>query len=700
LVAAIGLFPVQIVYPPGASLVRFTRLLQSPAISPMSDHFVVCGLGSLGQHCVATLKEFGVVVSGIDLIEPTDWEITNLPALLSPFVRGDCRQPQTLEQAGVCQCRAVLLVSSDERVNIEAAFAVRLLTSTARIIVRSSKQNLNQLVNSHLGDFVAFEATQLSAPAFAIAALGSEMRGFINLAGSLLQVKKVQITRNHPWCDRRTLQDLNSSNRRVLSHIPAQAALPTEFHTWQPDQQVQAGDLVAYVEITEGVAAPGKSAANQQKAKLTPRGMLRQVRDRLSRNGLKQTLISFWHSTAEQQSKRVLLVVGAVVLTVFLIGLMILKLAYPQHTWLMLLYTVGVMLLGAYDTVFGVFDPASSIPIWLRFMNLGYMMVGTASIAVLYALLTERLLAAKFQLPKKRPELPTQDHVVLIGLGRVGQRVATFLQQMKQPIVGVSTQSLDASILPQMPLVVGDLTSALTKVNLETARSVVVVTDDEMANLEIGLMAHEANPACAIAMRVFNPQFGESISQLVPFAKVLSAYALSAEAFVVTAFGENVLGLIRLNEQTVLVTEYQIVAGDTLHNLILSEVAYGYGVVPILHQRERDLPRLMPSEDMQLRAGDRLVLLATIDGLQQIERGDRILPNCWVQVEQALAKDAIFDGERVITRVVGCTINEANQLMKQLPQRLAIPLYRHQAQRLVRELRKAQVIANVVPTGS
>jgi Trk K+ transport system NAD-binding subunit len=585
-------------------------LLEPQSTAP--DHFVVCGLGSLGQHCVATLQEFSVVVSGIDVVEPTDWEITNLPALLETFVRGDCRQPNILEQAGIRQCRAVLLVTSDERVNIEAAFAVRLLNPTARLIVRSSKQNLNQLVNAHLGDFVAFEATQLSAPAFAIAALGSKMRGFISLAGLVLRVIKVQISDDHPWCDRR-LAELNTSTRRILSHIPAHTALPTQFHTWQADRSLQAGDWVAYVEVTESgtdLTAKVMPAPAPKKAKFTLKGWLR--RDRLSHRYLKHKLQSLWQSTAEQQSKRVLIVVGIVVLTVFLVGLIMLKIAYPEQSWPVLLYTVSVMLLGAYDAVFGIFDPASAIPLWLRFMNLGYMMVGTASIAVLYALLTERLLAAKFQLPKKRPALPTQDHVVLIGLGRVGQRVATFLQQLKQPLVGVSMVPLDSSILPHMPLVVGDLASVLTKVNLATARSVVVVTDDEMANLEIGLMTHAANPACAIAIRVFNPQFGDSISQLVPYAKVLSAYSLSAEAFVATAFGENVLSLIRLNEQTVLVTEYQIATGDSLHDLLLSEIAYGYGVVPISHQREQEPARLMPSDDLRLRAGDRLVLLATI----------------------------------------------------------------------------------------
>ncbi len=662
------------------------------------DRFIVCGLGSLGQHCVAALKEFGVVINGIDAIEPTEWEIDRLPQMLSTFVRGDCRQPHILELAGIDDCRGIFLVTNDERINIEAAFAIRLLNPKVRLIVRSSKQNLNQLVNTYLGDFIAFEATQLSAPAFAIAALGSEMRGFINLPESLLRVVKVPIGDDRSWANRRTLADFSSSTRRILSHIPPNTPLPTKFHTWEPNRRIQTGDLLAYVEVIDrniesdpiAVKLPPKST---KKSKLTLKKILRQ----LSQKYFQQSFKSLWQSTEKQQSNRVLIVTSLFTLTVFLVSLIILKITYSSKSWLILLYTVGVMLLGAYDGVFVVIsNNEDAIPIWLRFMNLACMMAGTASIAVFYALLTEWLLSAKFQLIKKRPPLPERNHVVLIGVGRVGQRVGSFLQQLKQPFVGVSTSPVATSFLPDAPFVVSDLNSALTKVNLETARSVVIVTDDEMTNLEVGLMVHAANPACAIAIRVFNSKFGESISQLVPYAKVLSAYELSAEAFVAAAFGENVLSVIRLNEQTLLATEYEIMAGDSLCDLLLSEIVYGYGVVSILHQTGLEPARLMPSDDIRLSAGDRLVLLATIESLQAIDRGDRITPNCWVKIDKVLSRDAIFDGERAIARVTGCNIWEASQMMRSLPQRLSIPLYHHQAQRLVRELEKAQVMADIV----
>ncbi|UBF25877.1 NAD-binding protein [Kovacikia minuta CCNUW1] len=285
---------------------------------------------------------------------------------------------------------------------------------------------------------------------------------------------------------------------------------------------------------------------------------------------------------------------------------------------------------------------------------------------------------------------------MLIGLGRVGRRVATFLQHIKQPLVGVSTSPIEPGILPNLPLVVGDLISSLGKVNLATAKSVVVATDDEMANLELGLMAHAANPNCALVIRTFDPRFSASIDRLLPYAKVLCAYDLAAEAFVASAFGENILSVLRLNEQTVLVTEYRIQSGDTLNGKLLAEVAYGYGVVPTLYQRSaREQIRLMPSDDIRLETGDRLVVLATMNGLQQIERGD-ISPQQWhVHVNRALSKDAVFEGATAIARISGCSINLAREVMSQLPALLPTALYQHQAQRLVRELGKSQVLAHV-----
>ncbi|NER84575.1 MAG: hypothetical protein F6K42_34650 [Leptolyngbya sp. SIO1D8] len=134
------------------------------------DRILVCRLGSLGQHCVANLKTFGVTVNAIELSTLIRWEIPDLPNLIDTLITGDCCQSEVLEPAGVNHCRAVLIVTTNERVNLEAALSARVLNPRIRLVVQSEKQNLNDLLEQQLKNFMAFEPTQLAAPAFALEA--------------------------------------------------------------------------------------------------------------------------------------------------------------------------------------------------------------------------------------------------------------------------------------------------------------------------------------------------------------------------------------------------------------------------------------------------------------------------------------------------------------------------------------------------
>ena len=161
--------------------------------SPANDGFLVCGLGSLGQNCVANLKSFGVPVHAINDAMPSEWEVSHLRDLIDHIEIGDCRQAEVLERAGIRHCRAVLLVTQDERVNLEAALTARVLNPQVRLVMRSGKQNLNQLMGQQLQNFVAFEPTQLAAPAFALGAFGEELIGYFNLDGHRFQVVKQRL---------------------------------------------------------------------------------------------------------------------------------------------------------------------------------------------------------------------------------------------------------------------------------------------------------------------------------------------------------------------------------------------------------------------------------------------------------------------------------------------------------------------------
>ncbi|MGG6297563.1 NAD-binding protein [Leptolyngbya sp. AN02str] len=689
-------------HPPSIENIQTAVDSSQPVVSQpvVPSHFLVCGLGRLGYYCVTSLKEFSVLVSAIDIRAPNPVDAEALLRQLESFWEGDCRQAVYLEQTQIQRYRAVMLVTSDERVNIEAAFAVRSLNPHVRLVVRSAKESLNELLSKQLGNFVAFEATQLPTHAFAIAALGNENQGFIDLDGHLLRVVQQTVTPQHRWCDRRFLHELNTTMTRMLSHRAGGTTTAMEVFNWDPNARVRMGDTLTYVELSDRLNQPmvrTEAAAPGSEPSPYSKSMWQRVQSAVTPLRMHRWLQHLWHATEQQQTKRVALVVGVLIVLLLLVGTVVLHFAIPNTTFADSLYMSAMLLLDSYDALLSLTGDRDTIPGWLQVLHVCFALAGTASIGVLYALLTESLLAAKFQLPQKRQPLPKADHIVVVGLGRVGKRVASFLESLQEEVVGVHSDMLEAGVLPQLPIVIGNPTVAIAKVNLSTARGIVLCTEDEIDNLELAMMANSINPNLRVVIRTYDPRFSQNMDRVMPFANVLCAYELAAEAFVAAAFGENVLSLFRLNEQTIIVTEYFIEQGDTLNGLLLSEVAYGYRVVPLLHSRKDDNVRLMPSDDVRLHQGDRMVVLASSEGLQRIERGDRLQPTWWVQVERAFSKDAHFEGATTIARVAGCALQPARDVMEHIPTQVPVPMYHHQAIRMVRELHKVGVTAKLMP---
>ncbi len=176
----------------------------------------------------------------------------------------------------------------------------------------------------------------------------------------------------------------------------------------------------------------------------------------------------------------------------------------------------------------------------------------------------------------------------------------------------------------------------------------------------------------------------------------ISDYAVAAEAIAGAAFGENIFSAF--DGRSILVTEYTVEPGDTLIDRLLAEIAYGYGLAPIVHQRGGET-RVIPADDIRLEANDRLVVLATIDGLRRVETAQRIPATWFLRIEKSPTLEASFDAANAIARVSGRELCLARQAMTHLPARLNFALYQHQGLRLVRELKKMLVTSRLKPPG-
>jgi len=653
--------------------------------TPSVEAVLICGMGRLGRHCAVLLKELRIPVFGLNEAELTTVDAEGMPELLDRFTVGDCRRHSVLEEAGVHSCRAVLLTTGDERTNFSAALAARSLNPEIRLVVRSSQTNLNELLHQRVMNLVALDTAELPATAFALAAIGDETVGLFSLEGKLLRVVENHITADHRWCKGAELRELNTRDRRILHRTSASNPEPIDFHGWDPNERLADGDVVFSVELDEPTlyadsAAPGRTAAGQKSP--------------FSWSSIWARVTRLWTSARTYRIGAV--VVGAVVL-VHLTGVLLYWLRYPEVTLFDAFNVATVLIFDGYSNMFAQLKLPFPIPLWLLLFSLLMTMTGAIFTGILYAFITARVLSARLAFRRWQGHIPQENHIVVIGMGLLGKRVAELLHKLGRSVVCIAEQNLDPEVLPHVPMVTSDPRQGLQKVNCDKAASVAVLTDDDIANLEMALMAARMNEECNLVIRTDDAQFGRNVKSLAPHAHAMSVYTFSAEAYAAAALGEKVLSLLRIGHETVLAVEYTVEERDTLAGRLIADTTYGYGLVAILYQRNHsEEPRFFPSDDIRLDVGSRLVALATIRALHNVEHGISAERTFQVRLLRAVARDAQFDAARVIARVTGCDLATARMQMNQLPSTLPLGLFRPQALRLVHELRVARVEAEVI----
>ncbi|MBD2392745.1 NAD-binding protein [Cyanobacterium aponinum FACHB-4101] len=661
------------------------------------DYFLVCGLGYLGQHCVIALKKFGVKVIAIEKNPPSDWEVKNLHESLDELIIGDCSQQNILLQTPIRKIRAALIVTTIEKVNIETAIAIRALNTHTRLIVRSDRENLNYLLSNQLGNFVAYEPKHLPANAYALSALGKDTIGFLDLEGGKMRINRLQMPSHHPWYSYKSLEELNTRHRRIITHYRHNFPdTEVNFYQWNPEAKLQPQDTIVYVETEDNYLMTKGYNNNLSQRKLFQNIIqyITHIQHRFNRY-----LKEFWQLNRKQQIRRVALVCTLVVFLLLIIGTILFHFYYPSISFTSAFYVTAILLLGGYADLFSPFEPLSNLPSWLELFSLLLTLTGTAFVGVLYALLTEALLSSKFQFNSKRPPIPKENHIIIVGFGRLGQKIAEKLQELKKPVLAITLNSItDISTALTIPLISGhNLNDSLKLAYLEKAKSMVIVTDDDIINIEIALLSQKINPNCQLVIRTNGDTLTENLGQLLPHATIIDPYIAAAEAFTGAAFGENILGLSRLQRQTILVTQYHIEANDTLQGLLLSEVAYGYGVIPVIYQSHLDASSVtLPSDDIRLAVGDLLIVLATIEGLKAIELGKPHLRQWQLEILSAKSKMTIFDGTSAIARISGCSLKIAKEVMDNIPCILPVKMYHHQAVRLKKTLHQNQIQSHLV----
>lgn len=158
----------------------------------------------------------------------------------------------------------------------------------------------------------------------------------------------------------------------------------------------------------------------------------------------------------------------------------------------------------------------------------------------------------------------SRDHILLCGLGTVGIRVLEELIAHGEQVFVVE-RNADGEFVARArdlgaEVLIGDARAEnlLRSLNVATARAVVIVTDDDLANLEIAMDVREIRQDVPIILRLFDQRLAQKVKATMGVQVSLSTSMVAAPVFASAALDERVVGAHRVGDALLLVVELAV----------------------------------------------------------------------------------------------------------------------------------------------
>jgi Trk K+ transport system NAD-binding subunit len=217
-------------------------------------------------------------------------------------------------------------------------------------------------------------------------------------------------------------------------------------------------------------------------------------------------------------------------------------------------------------------------------------------------------------------ESTVKNHILICGLGRVGYRVAReLLLEYDQPVVGIeeTPSSLVAELMAlDLPVIFGDAENEeiLRKAGVERAKTIVVCTNRDFANLSIAFRIRELNSQARIILRLFEDEIIDEIKAHFKLDAVISRSAVAALSFTYAAMGGEIIETFQLGERAYVLARIPLDATSPMVGRTIGAVAEEKDVTVVCYNCGRALT-IEPDLETMLHAGDNLFVFTTVERL-------------------------------------------------------------------------------------
>lgn len=216
-----------------------------------------------------------------------------------------------------------------------------------------------------------------------------------------------------------------------------------------------------------------------------------------------------------------------------------------------------------------------------------------------------------------------KEHIVIVGLGRLGYRTFLILRRMGVPVVVIerdpTNQFIEVVRRDGSPLLIGDARreSLLKEANVAQARSVVLATDDDMANLEAALDARRIAPDVRVVVRMFDQNIADKVRDGFNIHLAMSQSAISAPTFATCALAPATINSFIVGDELLAMQRWLVRAGGPLCGKSVNDIMCTHHLNVVEHHRPSTGERRMcPDPTVQFEAGDGLIIQGPVRTLE------------------------------------------------------------------------------------
>lgn len=205
------------------------------------------------------------------------------------------------------------------------------------------------------------------------------------------------------------------------------------------------------------------------------------------------------------------------------------------------------------------------------------------------------------------------NHVVLCGLGRVGLRALEQLLKLGEDVVVLEMNPNNPNLAfarkHGVPVLIGNgrEEGIMNDLHVSAAKSIILATDDDLSNLEMGLDARKINPTIRLVLRMFDQELAEKIRESFNIQLAFSTAAQSAPLIATSSADASIINSFYLGQQLIVVARLTVTRGAKLVGKRLDEMAGEHHSFVLSHRRGEEELRF-PPQNMVLMADDTIVV--------------------------------------------------------------------------------------------